>query len=71
MRKVIKVAPDQVASRFETAANLAVAKAIHEHNKAGRETYTMRDGKIVTRQPTRNTSTDQTIVVDRKNQDKG
>ncbi len=59
MRRSIIVSAEQVAPRYETAANLAVARAIHEHNKAGRETYSMRDGQIVARQP----STGRTVVI--------
>lgn len=52
MRRIsVQVAPDKIASRFETTVNLAVAKAIHTHKREGRDTYTIRNDQIIARQP--------------------
>ncbi len=50
-RTIVLVGKDDVPSRFEKSANIAVARAIAEHHRNGRDTYGMRNGKIVVTKP--------------------
>lgn len=50
-RRIIKVEAEKVISQFEQSINTAVRKAILDHHANGRDTYGMRNGKIVAYKP--------------------
>lgn len=50
-RRIVIVDDDKVCSPFKTKFEAAIAKAISEHHRNGRDTYGMRNGKIVVTKP--------------------
>lgn len=50
-RITVIVGKDEVKPLFEKSANAAVARAIAEHHKNGRDTYCMWNGKIAAMKP--------------------
>ena len=50
-RVTVIVGKDQVKSRFGKSASAAIARAIADHHKNGRDTYCIWNGKIAARKP--------------------